>query len=328
MKPLKYLLFLALAAALLPCLCLSAAAVDDVYLGVGYATLPDQCLYAKASANSEVLDVVKVDDCVIVVKEAGDYWYKVIYNNQNGYLYADCLDVQTEADVELGYGKINAGVAYLRSGPGTEYSIVSSGFSRNEHYIVGMYNGFYKILKDNATCYIRSDLLNLSEIPYQNEASENEPQFYYMGEQIGEITFEEPEAVAMASPGAYYGPAGTGNLLSGAQSFVGTPYVFGGASPDGFDCSGLVYYILTQMGVSSYRTAADQYQMGYYVDRDELKPGDLVFFSNTYTSGISHVGIYAGSNQFIHAPGEGQVVTYSSLSGYWAKHYHGARRVA
>ncbi|MGM9589239.1 MAG: NlpC/P60 family protein [Faecousia sp.] len=309
------------------CIPIRASAADNIFYGIGYITMADQCLYSKPTSRSSVLVTTNKNDCVIITKEYDELWYKVIYNDQAGYMYAGCLDVHTEADVELGYGRINPGVAYLRSGPGMEYSLVSSGFKGNEHYIVGMYNGWYKILKDNATCYIRSDLMTLKEIPYQNEASENSPKFYYMGEEIGEITFAETEQVILGTSSGYSGSISGSSLLAVAQQFIGTPYVFGGASPDGFDCSGLVYYCLTLLGYSSYRTAADQYNMGYSIDSGSLQAGDLVFFANTYQPGISHVGIYAGGGQFLHAPGDGGSVCYSSLSGYWADHYYGARRL-
>ena len=110
---------------------------------------------------------------------------------------------------------------------------------------------------------------------------------------------------------------------------MGTPYVYGGASPSGFDCSGFVYYVLKSLGYSPYRTPADQYRHGTFVAKSNLQPGDIVFFANTYGSGISHVGIYAGNGQFIHSPNSRSVVSYSDLTtGYWANHYYGARRVA
>ena len=110
---------------------------------------------------------------------------------------------------------------------------------------------------------------------------------------------------------------------------MGAPCVYGGMSPSGFDCSGLVYFVLKQLGSSPNRTPASQFSQGTAVSRENLQVGDIVFFANTYSSGISHVGIYAGNGQFIHAPNSRSTVSYSDLtSGYWAQHYYGARRMA
>ena len=118
------------------------------------------------------------------------------------------------------------------------------------------------------------------------------------------------------------------DILAEAQKYLGVRYVSGGASPSGFDCSGLVYYVLKQLGYSPYRTPADQYKQGTSVSKSELQPGDIVFFAGTVGSGISHVGIYAGGGQFIHSPNSRSTVSYSDLtSGYWAEHYYGARRI-
>ena len=310
-------------------LIMPASAADDTLYGVGYVMTTKLRLYSKASSKSDVLDIAVSGECVVIISEdKNDDWYKVSYNLQEGYMMADCLDVHQQADAELGMGKIsNAGVVYLRSGPGTEYSILSSGFKGNEFYVLGINNGWFKLLKDDATCYVRSDYFRLSEIPYENEKSENSPKFFTRNKVIGELTYSESEAVSAAPSGGYYGPIDSGRILSTAQKYIGVPYVFGGTSPSGFDCSGLVYYVLAELGYPAPRTAAAQYSMGTEVSVSDLKPGDLVFFANTYTSGISHVGIYAGGGRFLHAPGDGSSVSYSSISGYWADHYYGARRL-
>ena len=183
------------------------------------------------------------------------------------------------------------------------------------------------ILRDWTAGYVRSDFFELKEIPYENEDSEHDPQFFTLGDQIGELTYTESEPVSMGGVTGYYAPIDSSRILSTAQKYIGVPYVFGGTSPSGFDCSGLVYYVLAELGYPAPRTAAAQYAMGSSVSHDGLRPGDLVFFENTYTSGISHVGIYAGGGSFLHAPNEGSSVSYSSLSGYWAEHYAGARRL-
>lgn len=114
-----------------------------------------------------------------------------------------------------------------------------------------------------------------------------------------------------------------------AQQYIGSPYVFGGASPvTGFDCSGLVQWVLGQIGVSVGRTAAGQYAAGEPVPPDQLAPGDLVFFANTYMPGISHVGVYVGDGQFVDAATERTGVRRASLSEpYWAARFVGARRI-
>jgi cell wall-associated NlpC family hydrolase len=113
-----------------------------------------------------------------------------------------------------------------------------------------------------------------------------------------------------------------------ALSYRGMPYIYGAESPSrGFDCSGLVSYVLHKKGLNPPRTAAGQSHYGTPVSRSQLKPGDLVFFAGTYKSGVSHVGIYIGNNNFVHAANPSKGVRVDSLSSsYYAKHYHNARR--
>src|SRR5581483_1429027 len=110
-----------------------------------------------------------------------------------------------------------------------------------------------------------------------------------------------PEGISVAPPSRYGGVVGI------AMQYLGVPYVWGGASPSGFDCSGFVLYVYAQIGVSLPHSAASQYNYGVPVSRDQLEPGDLVFFD-----GLGHNGIYIGNGQFIHAPHTGDVVKISS----------------
>jgi cell wall-associated NlpC family hydrolase len=125
-------------------------------------------------------------------------------------------------------------------------------------------------------------------------------------------------------------PAGapTEGLAGAAVKLLGAPYVWGGSSPSGFDCSGFVWYATRQAGKSIGRGLMGQYNSGGHPSRDDLKPGDLVFFQNTYTPGVSHNGIYLGNGQFVHAADEQSGVTISSLgSAYWSSHWYGATRL-
>ena len=118
-------------------------------------------------------------------------------------------------------------------------------------------------------------------------------------------------------------------LLQAALARIGAPYVWGGATSDGFDCSGLVLNIARQFGLRLPHSAAEQANYGEVVLRDSLAPGDLVFFANTYKPGISHVGVYKGGNQFVHASsGSGKVSVSSLRHPYYASRYAGARRLS
>jgi len=135
-----------------------------------------------------------------------------------------------------------------------------------------------------------------------------------------------PEPTSPRILGAAGGTSGYA-LSSTALSLRGAPYRYGGADPQGFDCSGFVEYVFGRHGVPVPREVRDQYRVGKKVSRDRLEPGDLVFFS-TVSSGASHVGIAIGGDQFVHAPSEKGVVRVEQLTTqYWARRFVGAKRV-
>jgi peptidoglycan DL-endopeptidase CwlO len=117
-------------------------------------------------------------------------------------------------------------------------------------------------------------------------------------------------------------PSQYGGVVGVALQYLGTPYVWAGASPGGFDCSGFVQYVYSQVGVSLPHNAASQFGYGTPVSISDLQAGDLVFFD-----GLGHVGIYMGGGQFIHSPHTGDVVKISSLSGWYSSTFVGARRL-
>ena len=126
-----------------------------------------------------------------------------------------------------------------------------------------------------------------------------------------------PVSVPVANPGV-----GHPQAASIALQYLGVPYVWGGASPSGFDCSGLVMYVYGRLGISLPHYTVAQWSATEPISMSQIQPGDLVFFD-----GLGHVGIYIGNGQFVHAPHTGTVVQIASLSGYYASALVGARRV-
>jgi cell wall-associated NlpC family hydrolase len=126
-----------------------------------------------------------------------------------------------------------------------------------------------------------------------------------------------PDASIPAAP-----PSPYGSVVSIALQYLGVPYVWGGSTPTGFDCSGFTSFVYAQVGVTLPHNAAAQYSYGVPVSRDQLEPGDLVFFD-----GLGHVGLYIGNGEFVHAPHTGDVVKISPLAGWYDSTYVGARRI-
>ncbi len=149
-------------------------------------------------------------------------------------------------------------------------------------------------------------------------AQSAQAQSFVPEQQVAALAAPSVEAVLAPAPAARYG-----GVVGVAMQFLGVPYVWGGASPSGFDCSGFSMYVYAAMGVSLPHHAASQYNMGTAVSKEQLQAGDLVFFN-----GLGHMGIYIGGGQFIHAPHSGDVVKISSLSDSWyAATWVGARRL-
>ena len=116
-------------------------------------------------------------------------------------------------------------------------------------------------------------------------------------------------------------------IVSTALQYVGYRYVYGGTTPKGFDCSGFTYYVYNKVGVKLSRDMRTQFNTGSRISRDNLMPGDLVFWSNTYKPGLSHSGIYIGNGKFVHSQNESTGVVVTSMNtAYWASRYTGASR--
>ena len=272
-------------------LTLSAQAVE-LKSGIGIVETNGLRLRAKPSTEASILDNASFGDNVVIIREAGDF-YLVDYNLQIGYMSKDYVTFKERENIELGYGKVVDASVNLRAKPDPASELLATLGTGDKAYIIGFNCGWYKVQYSGLTGYIRSDLLELTEAPKTNSGG----------------------AVSVGQ-----------QLVDLAQQYLGAPYVWGGTTPSGFDCSGFTQYLCKQLGYTIKRTAAQQLTNGVAVT--SLQIGDLVFFNNTYFSSLAatHVGIYIGDNQFIHAASGGVKITALSDS-FYASRYVGARRI-
>lgn len=259
-------------------------------------------LRSEASTSASVVTQIPNTHRVAVL-DAVDGWYKVAYNGQNGFVSADYVELSDIMNVQPGAAKITTDILNVRSAPSTSGDIVTRLSKGTTAKIIGINTGWFKIeLASGATGYIHPD-------------------------------YVEVVANSVSSTAASSGTAASGSVRSQvvdyASTFLGVPYVYGGGSPKGFDCSGFTSYVYKHFNVSLPHSSASQYTRVSKVSRDNLQPGDLVFFaSSAGGSRINHVGIYVGNGNFIHAPRPGKVVCYDSLySSYYSSHYVGAGTV-
>lgn len=282
---------------------ITVAGASAASLGVGTVTTGPLRLRAGAETGSAVLATAPAGDSVIVLADAGSGWYKVDYKSVEGYMSGEYLDVKTAADVKIGYGMVKTDGAALnmRSGAGTGFDKVASLNNGAVVDIVGIENGWYKVTYNGATGYVSSDYM----ITVKDSAGSRG---------------DETVVTSTASLGQ--------QLADYSKNFLGCRYVWGGNGPTSFDCSGFTKYVYKQFGYTLNRTATDQLSNGVSVSKGELQPGDLVFFRANTSKPVSHVGIYIGGGQFIHASTNSYAVQIDNLSsGYYSRVYVYGRRV-
>lgn len=264
-------------------------------------------LREKPSTSAGVITVAQKGDAVVVIRQVDD-WYLVNYNLHIGYMHGDYLTVKTRENVDLGTGSVDGSLVNLRKGPSTNTTMLDQLKAGEEVEIFGFNSGWYKVRYEDQIGYIRSDLVTLLEKPVNNTG------------RTASAAAEKPVFDSALTPDLGQ------QIATYAQQFVGYPYVYGGSSPSGFDCSGFMQYVFSQFGYSINRTATAQLANGYSVAYEDLRPGDIIYFG--YGSTASHVGMYIGNGQFVHAQNSSTGVVITDLSVSWyADRYLCAHRI-
>ena len=277
--------------------------------GVGKVNATALNLRSEPTTASASLALVSNGASVDVLEDAVDGWYRVSFNGVNGYMSAEYLlvtvlegeSVNEEQD-DLGNGKVTltSGSLNIRTEASTLGAKAGTVPNGTVVALDSYSDGWYLVTYDGITGYVAEEYITLTTEPITESVKENV------------VTGED--------------------IVAKAKEYLGCPYVYGKAGPNSFDCSGFTSYIYNLFGYTINRTASTQLNSnGTSVARENLQPGDLVFFRDySCTKSASHVGIYIGGGQFIHASSSssGSGVKISSLSESWyANRYVGAKRI-
>ncbi len=192
----------------------------------------------------------------------------------------------------------------VRSGPSTSYQSYSKINYGEAITVLSLTDGWYQVSYPSETgvAYISADYISL--------------------------TVPAERADAHVSYDSFTANSAGDRVVQIAEQFLGLPYVYGGSTPAGFDCSGFTSYVFKQLGYNLYRSSYQQINNGIPVSKSELQPGDLLLFKRQGAERIHHVGIYVGNGMMIHSPQTGDVIKYTSIvTGYYNNCYYAARRI-
>ena len=283
---------------------------------LGVVSGTDVRVRSGAGTGYDILKTLDKGTLVELTVQEGD-WYRISYDGARGYIASQYVTRYDSATGLSGAGKVTADVLNIRSAPKSGSTSLGTASHGAVLTVTGIEGSWFAVSYNGVSGYVASQYVLICSPSTADTSAPETPE---------ETPTETPDETPADNPAATVSGS---EIVSLAQQYLGVPYVYGGSSPSGFDCSGFTMYIFAQVGVKLPHGATSQLSYGASVSRSELQPGDLVFFQD-YGAVASHVGIYIGGDQFIHASsssGNSRCVTVSSLAeSYYANHYYTARR--
>ena len=259
-----------------------------------------------AGTNYSSMGVLDKGTKVTYISASGN-WTKVNYNSKTGYICSDYLEKeQSTSTTKTMYVTPDVGLN-VRKGPGTSYSKITKLSKGTAVTVHSTSNGWSKITANGVEGYVSSEYLSTTKPSTSSSSSSN------------------------SSSSSSSSSSSVNAVLNLAAKQIGKPYVWGAEGPSSFDCSGLTYYVYKNAaGITLPRTSSEQSKYGTTVSKSNLKAGDLLFFDTSGSNNgvVSHVGIYVGGGEMIHASSSSnKIVQVTIESSYWNNAYVTAKRV-
>lgn len=295
-------------------------------IGIGKVTGDDVNVREDPQIDAGSITQLAKGTEVKILDRAGK-WYKISFGDgSQGWVFNDFISLKS-VDGVIGTGVISGTQVNFRTSPDTSSDSIRA-LNKGEKVTVLKRSGeWYKVQTDNdITGWVHKSLVDARLV---QGTSRGKTQERVQAPGDGKDSKSEEKSVKTENNGVSQDGARE-KIAAYAKKFLGTEYVWGGTSPDGFDCSGFVSYVLGHFGVDLYRTSRTQVQEGKHVNKSELKPGDLVFFDTAGRNNgkINHVGIYIGDGRFIHSSsGQDKVSINDFNEGFYAGAYVTARNV-